>query len=635
VVEGDTLTAPQQFIWVEGSTRDVGVISPQTDAADTTYWFSSWSDGGAINHSIEVSNTDTVYTANFSTGPWGPPGYLGVFGDTSATVCFLEWGAPGLLRVHVIHKAHLGATASEFRVGWSDGFSPVHLGESSPFLLLGRSDTGVSIGYNGCQTDDVLVLSINYYVMSPPPPCSYFQVKSDQAFRPGELLVLDCATEPNWYDAGGGRMYIDPDENCDCIVGPVFTTEVAVETSPPGFKVSADSVLSVEPRHFDWLPGSTHEIAVDTFQTAGTDSIGWFTHWSDGGAPSHLITTPDTIVTFTAYFVQYYNYPTIESTADVPDDQGGQLVMNWRRSGYDVSGSPKSILEYEVFRFSDPASLESVESSNHNIGHRNDMTAKAPAGDWEILLTIPATHTETYAAVVSTNKDSSQIGPYHSRYFVRAKTDSAGVYFDSPVDSGYSVDNIPPGIPQGFVVAYNSPGGTKLSWEPSSAPDISHYTVYRSEEPDFEPIGDNVVDFTVDTTWTDTISPAWMYFYKIRAFDINLNGSVPAPPPGAVTDVPEPPVFDRVVLEQNVPNPFNPTTTISFYLPTDDRVRLSVYNSAGMLVRTIVNGQVSRGMHEEPWSGRDNRGAFVSSGVYFYRLETSESVLTKKMVLLK
>jgi len=88
-------------------------------------------------------------------------------------------------------------------------------------------------------------------------------------------------------------------------------------------------------------------------------------------------------------------------------------------------------------------------------------------------------------------------------------------------------------------------------------------------------------------------------------------------------------------LSQNQPNPFNPTTTIRFVLPARENVTLSIYDANGHLVRTLVNEVRGYGAHEVTWDGRDDNGATVGSGVYFYRLHRGKHTESKKMVLLK
>jgi len=88
-------------------------------------------------------------------------------------------------------------------------------------------------------------------------------------------------------------------------------------------------------------------------------------------------------------------------------------------------------------------------------------------------------------------------------------------------------------------------------------------------------------------------------------------------------------------LSTNYPNPFNPVTTIGFSLPTTGHVEISIYNIQGQHVRTIADKIYSSGFHEITWNGTDENEQVVASGLYFYKLETSKGVITKKMLLLK
>ncbi len=92
---------------------------------------------------------------------------------------------------------------------------------------------------------------------------------------------------------------------------------------------------------------------------------------------------------------------------------------------------------------------------------------------------------------------------------------------------------------------------------------------------------------------------------------------------------------DGFELDQNHPNPFNPTTDISFTIPEPQRVLLQVYNVRGQLVRTLIDADMSAGSHSVQWDSRDEEGQQVSSGVYFYRLTAGDMTATKKMTLVK
>ena len=91
----------------------------------------------------------------------------------------------------------------------------------------------------------------------------------------------------------------------------------------------------------------------------------------------------------------------------------------------------------------------------------------------------------------------------------------------------------------------------------------------------------------------------------------------------------------RLALHQNHPNPFNPSTTISFTVPERARVTLSIYDVQGRLMRTLVDEIIGEGYRERIWDGRDAGGSEVGSGVYFCRLAAGNKTLTRKMVLLR
>lgn len=85
-------------------------------------------------------------------------------------------------------------------------------------------------------------------------------------------------------------------------------------------------------------------------------------------------------------------------------------------------------------------------------------------------------------------------------------------------------------------------------------------------------------------------------------------------------------------LAQNFPNPFNPTTSIRYTVPSGN-VNLTVYDLLGQKVRTLVNKDVAAGAYEVNWDGTNAAGNLVSSGVYFYKLTSDAGVISKKMLL--
>ncbi len=85
----------------------------------------------------------------------------------------------------------------------------------------------------------------------------------------------------------------------------------------------------------------------------------------------------------------------------------------------------------------------------------------------------------------------------------------------------------------------------------------------------------------------------------------------------------------------NFPNPFNPTTTISFSILDESNVEISIYNMKGQKVKQLINDHLSSGQHTIEWNGTDGNNKSVASGIYFYKISTGKSSAMKKMLLLK
>jgi hypothetical protein len=94
-------------------------------------------------------------------------------------------------------------------------------------------------------------------------------------------------------------------------------------------------------------------------------------------------------------------------------------------------------------------------------------------------------------------------------------------------------------------------------------------------------------------------------------------------------------VPQKVFLDQNYSNPFNPTTRIAYSLSAATHVSLGIYDGSGRLVRVLVDATMPAGRHEALWDGKDRVGRSSASGVYFYRLNAGSFTQTRKMILLR
>ncbi|MBS1494647.1 MAG: T9SS type A sorting domain-containing protein [Bacteroidetes bacterium] len=127
----------------------------------------------------------------------------------------------------------------------------------------------------------------------------------------------------------------------------------------------------------------------------------------------------------------------------------------------------------------------------------------------------------------------------------------------------------------------------------------------------------------------NTLYPGWTELGTNHS-SLFLNASLWLAKLSGVTSVGENTAPVSFKLEQNYPNPFNPTTKINFSIPKSEYVTLTIYNSMGKEINTLVSENISAGNYEYTFSGME-----LSSGVYFYKITTPDFTQTKSMTLIK
>jgi hypothetical protein len=322
----------------------------------------------------------------------------------------------------------------------------------------------------------------------------------------------------------------------------------------------------------------------------------------------------------------------ITSVGDVGNDQGRQVRMQWNSARRDAEGSSTPITQYSLWRRVEQYFTQQPDPGKQGGERAIPPGLVAPAGDWDFLTTVPAFTQPSYGAVCPTLCDSTiSNGMCWSVFKIVAHTDVPSVYFESAPDSGYSLDNLAPSVPD--EVELSEPG--LLCWRMVEDPDFDFYTVYATEDGVNPRLRAWPVGNTVDTSYSLPDTTVGRYVY-VTATDYAGNESAASEVVHYGIGVGEHPVLPTTYgLMQNVPNPFNPTTVIRFDIPEAANVVLGVYDISGRLVRTLVDRELPRARHSVEWDGRDNRGTRVASGVYFYKIEAGGFTAAKKMVLLK
>ena len=187
-----------------------------------------------------------------------------------------------------------------------------------------------------------------------------------------------------------------------------------------------------------------------------------------------------------------------------------------------------------------------------------------------------------------------------------------------------------------FTGAY-SQGSVRLAWTTASETNNAGFSVerrlqYEAREPDGDWAqidfveGQGSTQAATSYSYLDTKIPSMALEVQYRLKQIDFDGAF------EYSDVLSIPVAstDVMALYKNYPNPFNPSTTISYALPVSGHVNLTVYDMQGRAVRVLVNAQRAAGRHEVTF----NAGG-LASGLYLYRLNTGGQTLTKQMLLVK
>jgi hypothetical protein len=238
-----------------------------------------------------------------------------------------------------------------------------------------------------------------------------------------------------------------------------------------------------------------------------------------------------------------------------------------------------------------------------------------------------------YSYTAPTSGDSIPGSNPYTYFMVEAEQPTVGLYWQSAPDSGYSVDNLPPGAPAIIAAAYQT-GATHLHWSPNSESDFSLYRIYRGNSAGFVPGTGNLIASQPDTGYADS-GPAGSY-YKISAVDIHGNESAfTLLTPAQTSGVGPPPAPGALALAPPWPNPARERALLSFAVPAAGPVTLAVYDLGGRRVRTLAQGPLAAGEYEVRFDLRDGAGRTVPRGLYFVRLEAGGRTLVRRLAIVQ
>ncbi|MEO5987435.1 MAG: FlgD immunoglobulin-like domain containing protein [Candidatus Eisenbacteria bacterium] len=383
-------------------------------------------------------------------------------------------------------------------------------------------------------------------------------------------------------------------------------------------------------------------------QIANTQSVGSIVPDAAGGAIVTYADYRSGVADIYAVKVDPFGYlgdaaPALTRISDVPNDNGGQVSLQWSASYRDASPG-FGIARYSVWRRVPGGTLAArIARGARTIDMSEPRPAEA-AGvirvqrdgaqviGWEYVAAYPARGYASYSAVAPTTSDSLGGGNPRTSFRIQAEAATGFAFWDSAPDSGYSVDNLPPIAPAPFTGTYVA-GSATLSWQPNAETDMGTYRLYRGTSPAFVPGPSNLVVEQSGTGYVDAAGSP--YYYKLSAVDMHGNESPfttlqPTGTTGAGTIVPR-----ELALSRPTPNPSQNHADLHFALPREADLLLEVFDASGRRTRTIATGHWSPGEYSMRWDGLDDSGARARAGLYFVRFTAEGRRFQERLVLLQ
>ena len=205
----------------------------------------------------------------------------------------------------------------------------------------------------------------------------------------------------------------------------------------------------------------------------------------------------------------------------------------------------------------------------------------------------------------------------------------------------YTTDPLPLPVELSSFTAACEKRSVILRWRTESELANLGFNLWRSEGGEYIKLNEGLIpgagdsEVPHDYRYDDTeVVEGVAYSYKLET--LNMDGaSFFHGPVEVLVDPGQAAVPESYTLAQNYPNPFNPGTTIRYALPEEGPVRLSVYNTLGQLVRTLVDGVHPAGEYSIYWNGTDDQNHALSSGIYFYKLQAGDFSAIKKLVYVR
>ena len=583
----------------------------------------------------------------FRTGSASSTPSIGMYSDASGTSCTLADDGPGLKNIYVFVDGPTTYTGVRFAAPRPSCFKATWMYDSTPYVKIGDSPTDVSIGFGMCLDAPLPVMTITYMSSGNTDGCCQF--KAEAPVATGRLLVTDCSFEE--ITAASTPLGISSNNSCascgttgllhfaeiedSCGAGVPHRMTVALDLSAAIVtdNASVEVVISPSLQFISCERGDlTHNWT--TFNHELNDNV--LSLSASGGTIPAGVSGSFALLTFETDCCEWTTPAELGLTRPLGDFQSARLGNTYLECRYPPNGDVNNdgnltlvdaqcaLESYLYWPIASPGGC-----GRQGASMRADVNcSETPTpGDACCIYRQLTDNSCTFC-----NGDVHVPNVTAPRLALRSIVENQDVVIALSSSATNSIGSL------GLELTYPK----ELQFVRVEAPGNDKFAALQARvvEPGRIRIGGYTNAGTALSGDGDLI--AFRFHGKAgklrgHATALQFVDDLAGAPSASIAleGTIGTPVLDPVVLHQNSPNPFNPQTMIRFELASAMRVRLSIFDVHGRLVRKLIDEQRPAGASTAEWNGKDDRGAGVATGLYFYVLEAGGSRYQRKMVLLK
>jgi hypothetical protein len=487
---------------------------------------------------------------------------------------------------------------TDYRIGWAAGNSNVPPTTicNSLFAIATEDDTDLFVDFNGDGT-------------------------IDQSFIGGNTLdKLDVVliADQSDFDTSGARIWSN-DKNFALSYGEIAgTNQFLGGSNTPTGSPAMDLGYTILPLPDEWLAPVIQVTASDDQGESPVTTVGENVNFTIRLDAHDYNLTSVTMSSVLDICWEYYDDSSVITYYNSSD------VQQWTTSGNDADPT--------ITGTSDPGYTLSWPIDNYD-GEEDGIVN---ANDY-VIITFDAY--PTVCTLEGENEIVSETGGTYNSHEFNAY-DSEFVTVDG--DPGVFGDEPVPVCLGEFLISIDN-SVPVLAWTTQSESNNLGWNIYRNSEDDFanaaqvnsqliEGAGFSSIPTEYSFADNSELESGSVYWYYLE--DVSYSGSTSIIASGYIHITEDIPVYNNAITGI-YPNPFNPSTMISFSIEYTTEVTLSVYNNRGQKVVELLNSTLEAGEYTEEWNGTNIKGNRVSSGVYFVNLSFKGRSITKKMLLIK